>query len=99
MTILVVDDDPEIADLLAEILTTDGHRVDTAANGRLALAQLETRTYDVILSDLSMPVLGGPEFYRELERRDPQLCRRVAFLTGDALDPHVKEFLDGAGRA
>jgi len=52
----------------------------------------------VILRDLSTPELGGPALYRELERRDPQLCRRVAFLTGDTMDPQVREFLDGAGR-
>ena len=97
-TILVVDDESEVADLLAEILTAAGHRVDTAANGRLALDKLQTRAYDLILTDLRMPEVDGPTFYRELQRRDPQLCRRVIFLTGDTLGPHIEEFLNEAGR-
>ena len=75
----------------------DGHLVDTAANGSFALAKLGESTYDVILSDLKMPGLDGPGLYRELVRTHPEYLRRLIFLTGDALNPPTREFLDQTG--
>ena len=92
-SILVVEDEPEIAEVLAELLAADGYLVDTVANGALALDKLRGRRYDVILSDLRMPVLDGPAFYRELERRDPALLGRVIFVSGDVLSPETRAFL------
>ncbi|MBI2555722.1 MAG: response regulator, partial [Candidatus Rokubacteria bacterium] len=92
--ILVVDDEPEIAGVLAEMLAADGHLVETAANGALALDKLRERGYDLIVSDLRMPELDGPGLYRELERRDPRLLRRLIFVTGDVLNPETREFLE-----
>ncbi len=94
MTILVVDDEPEIAGVLADMLAADGHQVETAANGVLALDKLRERGYDLILSDLRMPELDGPGFYRELEHRHPALRRRLIFVTGDVLNPETREFLE-----
>jgi PAS domain S-box-containing protein len=91
--ILVVDDEAEVAAVLAEFLASDGHQVDTAGNGVEALRKLEECSYDAILTDLRMPELDGPGFYQELERRHPALCRRVIFLTGDALTPKTQAFL------
>jgi signal transduction histidine kinase len=96
-TILVVDDEPEIAAVLAEMLSTDGHEVETAANGRIALARLRERTYDLILSDLRMPKLDGAGLYRELERERPELLSRLIFLTGDELGGETTEFLQRTG--
>jgi CheY-like chemotaxis protein len=95
--ILVIDDEPGITNALASLLRRDGHTVDTAANGRLALEKLEVRTYDLMLCDLRMPELDGPGFYRELERRHPHLLRRIIFLTGDTLSAQAREFLEGVG--
>jgi len=88
--ILIVDDEPSITKALAQLLRRDGHSVDTAANGRLALRQLEERAYDLILCDLRMPELDGPGLYRALESRYPPLCRRFIFLTGDTLNPETQ---------
>src|SRR5439155_927587 len=89
-SILVVDDESEIAAVLAEMLQRAGHRVEIAANGAMGLEMLERRGYDLILTDTKMPVLDGVEFYRALERRFPQLCRRLIFVTGDLLDPEKR---------
>jgi len=92
--ILVVDDEPAVADVLVQILARDGHEVETAANGAIALDKLQERAYDLILSDLRMPKLDGPGLYRELERRHPELLRHVVFLTGDAMGPQAQAFLE-----
>jgi two-component system NtrC family sensor kinase len=99
--ILVVDDEPEVVEVLADMLSADGHRVDTAENGAVALNKLRARgyAYDLILCDLRMPELDGPGLYEELQRRDPRLCRRLVFLTGDVLSPRITEFLERTGAA
>jgi PAS domain S-box-containing protein len=93
--ILVVDDEPEVAEVIAEVLSIDGYQVDTAGNGVAALRKVAERTYDLIFSDLRMPELDGPGLYHELERHHPALCRRVVFLTGDTLTPETQAFLAG----
>ena len=64
--ILVVDDEPAVVRALAHLLRRMGHEVDTAADGRLALEKLQTRAYDLILSDLRMPKCDGPGLYHAL---------------------------------
>jgi CheY-like chemotaxis protein len=71
--------------------------VDLAANGRLALAKLDERAYDLILCDVRMPELDGPTLYRLLARQQPHLCSRVIFLTGDTLEPATQVFLEQSG--
>jgi CheY-like chemotaxis protein len=93
-TILIVDDEPGIARALTFLLRRDGHTVETAANGRLALTKCQAQDYDMILCDLRMPELDGPGFYRELRRCRPSLGQRVIFVTGDTLDSEAQAFLD-----
>jgi PAS domain S-box-containing protein len=91
--ILVVDDEPEVGELIREILSTDGHLVDVCSDGRAALARLDGQQYDMILSDIRMPQLDGPGLYLELEqRRDPVLSRFV-FVTGDVLDARTRDLI------
>jgi len=95
--ILVIDDDELVSQWLADVLTTEGHEVDIADNGRAALDLLEARGYDVILSDLRMPDLDGVALYQEVTRRWPDLSRRVIILTGNAEVPEYQRFLAGLG--
>lgn len=95
-TILVVDDEVEIADVLGQILGVDGHTVDLAPNGVVALQRLAERTYDLVVSDLRMPEMDGPTLYREVQQRYPALCTRFVFLTGDALGAAM-EFVTQSG--
>jgi two-component system NtrC family sensor kinase len=95
--ILVVDDEPGITSALAYLLSRDGHVVETASNGRLALEKLHEHAYDLILCDLRMPELDGPGLYRELEQRFPDLLQRMIFLTGDTLSSETRIFLERAG--
>ena len=86
-----------IATLLAEMLGLDGHMVDTVANGAMALGQLRERAYDLIVSDLQMPVLDGLGLYRELERSRPELLGRIVFVTGNVEHPVWRRFLSDTG--
>jgi two-component system NtrC family sensor kinase len=95
--ILVVDDEPDIAATIVETLVHDGHKVDKAGNGAEALAQVESRSYDLIFTDTKMPRMDGPTFYRTLARRMPALARRVVFVTGDLMDREKREWLESTG--
>jgi two-component system NtrC family sensor kinase len=94
VSILLVDDEPEILATLAEILTYAGHRVETATDGAAALERLDRRSFDVIMSDVRMPGLDGPGLYAEIERRFPSLRDRIVFLTGDTMNAETREFLE-----
>jgi len=92
--ILVVDDEPFIAQLVADTLAAEGYQVDTAANGLLALELIKRESYDLILSDLRMPDLDGLALYRELESRRPDLLQRMIFISGTTDDPVYQKFLE-----
>ena len=73
--ILVVDDDPAIRDVVADILEMSDYRVQTANNGAEALAQIRADQPAVVLLDLMMPVMDGWEFLRRCRNVDK--CARV----------------------
>ena len=97
-TILIVDDEPDIRESLAEILIGAHHRVVTANSGREALTRMAAERYDVVLTDIRMPDLDGRELYREIERRWPRCAARVVFVTGDTLASELREFVRDSGR-
>jgi two-component system phosphate regulon response regulator PhoB len=70
--ILVVDDEPDIAALVAYHLARESYRVRTAGNGPEALAALEAELPDLLVLDVMLPGLGGLELLREIRRR-PEL--------------------------
>jgi CheY-like chemotaxis protein len=92
--ILVVDDEPAVAAVLAEALTTEEHVVETAENGAVALEKPAARSYDLVICDSGMPVLNGPDLYREVARRDPRLAEKFIFVVGDIPNPRTQEFLE-----
>jgi CheY-like chemotaxis protein len=66
-TVLVVDDEFGIGEVLEAILTDDGYRVVTAINGNHALERLAGNRVDLILSDLMMPVMDGAALFAALK--------------------------------
>lgn len=83
--VLVVDDEPEIAALIAERLSNDGFEAITASSGRRALAALAAGRFDAVISDLRMPDIDGLTLAREIREHWPTLVHRVLLVTGDAL--------------
>ena len=98
LTVLIVDDEPEVADIISEILRRSGHQTELANSGNSALALLQQHSYDIILSDLHMPDLNGQDFFRRLQTDYPAMSERIAFITGDALSAMVQRFLKESGR-
>ena len=70
MNILVVDDDEEIVDLLVEFLQGLDYQVESAGNGVEALAQLAVKEYDLVLTDINMPVMGGMELVKRVNAQE-----------------------------
>jgi CheY-like chemotaxis protein len=83
-SVLIVEDDLDIRETLAEILQDEGYPVATAANGREAMAHLRSRAPTcVILLDLMMPIMNGWEFRAE-QQQDPALAQiPVVVVSGD----------------
>lgn len=69
MRVLVIDDDPTVRALIAMSLTTNDMVIHTAVNGKDALDVIRdsAQSFDVIVLDLSMPVMDGRHFYRQLQ--------------------------------
>ena len=70
-TYLIVDDNPDFAENLAEILRDGGDEVKVAESGREAVAAARDRRFDAILTDMRMPLMGGAEVVHEIRRIDP----------------------------
>jgi CheY-like chemotaxis protein len=70
--VLVVDDEYSIVETLAEVLAWEGYEVLTASNGAQALEVMRARPVGVVLLDVMMPILGGPEVVDAM-RTDPEL--------------------------
>jgi CheY-like chemotaxis protein len=82
LRILVVDDEEPIRHALLRFLRRRGHTVDAASDGREALQLIGAHTYDIILTDLRVPGMGGELLLDTLRERDPSAARRVMFMTG-----------------
>jgi CheY-like chemotaxis protein len=77
---LVIDDDDDIRELLRALLESSGFEVDTCRDGIEALTV--TKSYDVILLDVKMPIFDGRRLTDYWQLTDPGLLRRVIMLTG-----------------
>jgi EAL domain-containing protein (putative c-di-GMP-specific phosphodiesterase class I) len=78
--ILIVDDEADLLTICSEVLHDAGHDTVTASSAKLALEHLQTRGFDVVVSDIKMPGLGGIDLLRSVRRQDPDLP--VVLVTG-----------------
>jgi two-component system NtrC family sensor kinase len=98
LRVLVIDDEPHILHYMRATLESWGHEVEVAEDGSAGLERAFAREFDVIITDLRMPRLGGREFSAELQRRAPALLSRLVFSTGDAIRGDTLLFLEEQGR-
>ena len=88
--ILVVDDEPFVCDAVKMMLEFDGHVVETANSAQEALAILERASFDLVVTDYSMPVMRGDELAAIIKTRNPRMP--VVMITAFA------EMLQSAGK-
>src|SRR5665647_1725480 len=80
--ILIVDDEPAILELVKDILSPAEYLVNTATNGKEALAAIQAHPYDLVLTDMIMPQMGGMELVQYLRLHHPETL--VIVFTGFA---------------
>ncbi|HEY1764592.1 MAG TPA: hybrid sensor histidine kinase/response regulator, partial [Opitutaceae bacterium] len=92
-SVLVVDDEEWILSLSRELLTWDGHGVETALGAEQGLEALKRKRFDLIVSDWKMPGMNGIQLYQRICADFPGLSGRVIFMTGDVINDSFREFL------
>jgi CheY-like chemotaxis protein len=92
--ILVVEDEPTVAALIADILRDEGMCVDVLLESHSAVHQAELETNDLLICDLRMQGVDGQMIYQTLLQRQNPLRANVLFVTGDVLSPRTQEFLE-----
>ena len=96
--VLVIDDEPDVAELNAEILTRGGFDAQFMTNAQDALVALQSGEYDAVLSDLNMPDVDGRGIFDAITERRPELAAHTGFLTGDTMGKKSQVFLGEAKR-
>src|SRR5262245_25694565 len=89
--VLVVDDEPSVADVCREFLSSEGYDVTVAASGEEALRLIPRLQPDVILTDINLPGVSGLEVMRQARSADPDAC--IIVVTGYASTPSAIDAL------
>ncbi len=98
LRVLVVDDEPHSLHYMRATLEAWGHEVAVAADGDAALERAAHEPFDLVITDLRMPKLGGREFYLALSELNPQRAERLIFSTGDTVRGDTLAFLESLKR-
>jgi len=94
LRVLVVDDEPHILHYMSATLLAWGHAVTVAEDGEKGLAAACEDRFDLVITDLRMPRLGGREFFEALRQRNPEMAERMFFSTGDTVRGDTLAFLE-----
>ncbi len=86
LSVLVVDDDLEVLDLLKKVFEREHYHVDTATDGAAMDRHLAGRSYDVVLLDVMLPGRDGLELCREVRSRNPEVAILIVSAKGDEVD-------------
>jgi PAS domain S-box-containing protein len=92
--VLIIDDEPNVQDVLAKTLSGRGFMVETAGDGEEGLARLAELEFDVILCDFRMPNFSGMDFYRRIQSEKPRLSSKIIFITGDTANLATRRFIE-----
>ncbi len=89
--ILIVDDEKYICQLLAELLGQNSHHCDTASNGREALELIEQKHYDIVITDVKMPLMDGFALLKNVKQGFPDIA--IVVMTAFGQEYSVREAL------
>jgi len=96
-SILIVDDETSITDLLSTILSQEGYKVTTTGDGERAFRLLQEHKFDLVITDIKMPKMGGRTLFERVKKENPDLARRFIFITGDVMEASTQAFLARTG--
>lgn len=97
LRVLLIDDDPSVVEVVLRALE-GSNTVDVAMSGRQGLELATDRPYDVVLSDIRMPELGGIELFQVLQAQCPEVAKRLLFISGDTGSVETRAALIATGR-
>jgi signal transduction histidine kinase len=92
--VLIIDDEEPILNLVRENLGHHGYEVMVARHGEAGLNEMKQNRFDVTFCDWKMPGMSGRQVYEHLRTTNPQLCRRMIFITGDVVNEQMRQFLE-----
>jgi CheY-like chemotaxis protein len=95
LRLLVAEDNKINRMVVKKMIEKMGHQVETVQNGEEALAKMEEDAFDIVLMDVSMPVLDGIEATRKIRQKEKQEGRHtpIIALTAHAMDDDRERFL------
>ena len=97
LRVLVVDGEPNVQNMLADLLGGKGFKVDTASDVPEALRKIETNGHNLIITDMSMPRGTGKDVYQAVLAKSSSLARRVIFTTGMGVSAETQSFVRETG--
>lgn len=89
LKVLIVDDEKEFLNIIAERIAARGMDVSTASSAEDALNMIEEKSYDVVIMDFMMPGLDGFKALKLMKTRQPEV--QILLLTGNLVDEHRRE--------
>jgi DNA-binding NtrC family response regulator len=92
-SLLIVEDEVELGQVLEQHFSVNGFRVRRVGNGADGLRMIMEEDFDAILCDMVMPKMPGDMFYYAVQRVKPDLCERFIFITGYGESPGIRDFL------
>jgi two-component system NtrC family sensor kinase len=92
--VLIVEDEPTVAQLVADVLRDEGFETEVHLDGRDAAARAASEPFDLIICDMKMPNLDGQNLYDAVQNTRKNVARRFLFVTGDVLGAKTHEFLN-----
>ncbi len=95
-SILIVEDEDIVIDLIKGVLEGENIVIDSARNGEEALEKIASNRYELIVCDIKMPKMSGIAFYNEVKALNPGLAKKVIFITGDPSSETI-DFLKETG--
>ena len=97
LKILIVDDEPAVAEFLSRALTDSGHSVDVHDRGEDVIQKSDLDQYDLMILDVRMPGVDGEALFEHVRRLYANAPPKILFITGDTSNPSTKAFVDSTG--
>ena len=92
-SVLIVDDEKEVAGLISEAVSASISRIETAGDGREALEKIMRRDFDFIFLDIMIPGMDGLELFGRITERNPRLAEKIVFISANSWADRIAEFV------